>query len=75
MITAQEARDQATEKVKSNQLDDIERKIKVAINHGDFYITVDHLYPVTQAALEELGYTVKHYSGNYMTDESWDISW
>ena len=75
MITAEEARKQTTEKVKSNQLEEIERKIKAAINYGDFSITVDYLYPVTQAALEELGYEVRHYECSYQTDKKWEIFW
>ena len=75
MITAQEARERTNELIKNYQLEDIEKKILKAIEDRYVCITVNSLSEETKEELESLGYVVKHYSGDYMTDESWDISW
>ena len=75
MITAQEARERTNKLIKDYQLEDIEKKILKAIEGRYVCITVNNLSDETKEELEGLGYVVKHYSGDHMTDESWDISW
>ena len=75
MITAQEARERTNQLIKDSQLEDIEKKILKAIEGKCVCINVDSLSDETKRELENLGYKVKHYSGDYRTGESWDISW
>ena len=75
MITSQEARERTNQLIKDSQLEDIEKKILKAINGKRTFINVDSLSDETKREQESLGYKVEHYSGDYRTAESWNISW
>ena len=75
MITAEEARKQSIEVLKSNELSEIEKQINSAIQHGYFSITVSHLSDATKNELEKLGYKIDWYKGDYQLEDSWDICW
>ena len=75
MITAEEARKQSIEVLKSTELGEIEEQINSAIQRGYFSITVSHLSDATKQVLVELGYKIDWYKGDHQLDDCWEICW
>ena len=76
MITAEEARNQTDEVLKSQQFREIEGKIRKSIKNGDTSVSIDYLSDCTQIALTNMGYKVKFHPGMDCRDSDyWTVSW
>ena len=75
MITANEAKIRSEAIRKENQLKEVEKKIENAVAKGKSSIVVAYLSDAAMEELRLLGYEVKFFPGNLMTDDEYYIGW
>lgn len=76
MLSAKEAREQAFLMHHAHELEEIERRVRAAIDNDVDYIFVsDSLHPSTIKELQQLGYYVSFSDGGQREESMWLISW
>lgn len=77
-MTAQEAREIASDVEQNNLKDElakIEGKIRQSANNGGFAISINNISIAVRKKLEERGFKIKIYDGDFRESGYFTISW